>query len=229
MKRRAVVAGATGLVGQALVALLLDDERYDEVTVLARRPSGYADPKLRERIVDFRSLAQADPALAGTDVFCALGTTIKKAGTREAFRQVDYAYPLSLGKLAKDQGAARMLIVTSLGANPHSRTFYLRVKGEVERDLRGLGLARLHVFRPSLLLGRREEFRLGERIMGALLPMFSGIMGSYRPVPAQAVAKAMLAAALSDRAGVHLHDSKQIIRAAREARGMRGGLDSQFR
>jgi len=215
--RRAVVAGATGLVGQALVDLLLGDERYEEVTVLVRRPSGYAGPKLRERIIDFNSLAQSGLALAGTDVFCTLGTTIKQAGTQEAFRQVDYEYPLSLGRLAKDQEAAQFLIVTSIGANSRSRNFYLRVKGEVERDLRGLELACLHVFRPSLLLGRREEFRLGERAIGALLPLFSGIMGRYRPVQAQAVAKAMLVAALSGRTGVHLHGSAQIIRAAREA------------
>lgn len=216
MKRRAVVAGATGLVGQALVALLLDDEAYEEVAVLVRRPIGYADPKLRERVVDFDDLAAANLSLAGADVFCALGTTIKKAGTQEAFRQVDYEYPLSLGRLAKEQGAARMLIVTSLGANPRSRTFYLRVKGEVEQALRELDLACLHLFRPSLLLGRREEFRLGERVMSAVLPIFAGMMGRYRPVRAQAVAKAMLVAALSGQAGVQVHDSRQIIRAARE-------------
>ena len=216
MKRRAIVAGATGLFGQELVALLLDDETYEEVTVLVRRPLGYADPKLRERIVDFGDLAAANLSLAGADVFCALGTTIKKAGSQEAFRQVDHDYPLSLGRLAKEQGAAQMLIVTSLGADPRSRAFYLRVKGEVEQALRGLDLACLHVFRPSLLLGRREEFRLGERVMSAVLPIFAGIMGRYRPVRAQAVAAAMLAAALSGQAGVRIHDTKRILLAARE-------------
>lgn len=216
MKRKAVVAGATGLVGKELVRQLLEDEAYGSVVILVRRKTGLAHPKLTERIVDYRALAGGDEQavqaldLAGADVFCALGTTIKKAGTQEAFREVDYDYPLALGRLAKEQGAARFLIVTAIGANPASRIFYSRVKGEVEEALRALNLPALDLFRPSLLLGKREEFRLGERLAALFMPWLSGLLGKYRPVHGRTVAAAMIQAAKSGEPGVRIHESNRI-------------------
>lgn len=216
MKRKAVVAGATGLVGKELVRQLLEDEAYGSVVILVRRKTGLAHPKLTESIVDYRALAGGDEQavqaldLAGADVFCALGTTIKKAGTQEAFREVDYDYPLALGRLAKEQGAARFLIVTAIGANPASRIFYSRVKGEVEEALRALNLPALDLFRPSLLLGKREEFRLGERLAALFMPWLSGLLGKYRPVHGRTVAAAMIQAAKSGEPGVRIHESNRI-------------------
>lgn len=234
-KRKAVVAGATGLVGMELVRQLLEDDAYESVTALVRRQTGLAHPKLKEVFVDYRNLANvcremaeeawipaADrvvreeahvsqlPDLAGADVFCALGTTIRKAGSQAAFREVDVEYPLALGRLALAQGAASFLIVTSLGANPASPIFYSRAKGDVEDALRELPLPALHLFRPSLLLGKREEFRLGEWLAAKILPGLSPLLGNYRPVHARTVAAAMIRAAKSGERGIHVHESRQI-------------------
>ncbi|MBS4213586.1 MULTISPECIES: oxidoreductase [Neobacillus] len=217
MNQKAVVAGATGLVGKELVHLLLINPAYTAVTLIVRRPTGIAHPKLQEKIVDFNRLEQSDVDLAGADVFCALGTTIKKAGSQKAFRLVDYEYPLALGRMAKAQGAKQFLIITSMGANPASRTFYIRVKGEVEKELLGLGLSALHIFRPSLLLGNREEFRFGERISAVLSsilsPLFLGTLKKYKPVHAETVAGAMIRIAQKGTSGIHVYESNQIVQA----------------
>ncbi|MDQ0057898.1 NAD(P)H-binding protein [Paenibacillus harenae] len=220
MNRKAVVVGATGLIGKELVELLLNNRAYVDVTLLVRRRAGITHPKLREMVIDFDLLEQSDVNLTGADVFCTLGTTIKKAGTQEAFRQVDFAYPLALGRMAKTQGAKQLLIVTAMGADTSSRFFYNRVKGEIEVALNGLGLPALHIFRPSLLLGNREEFRLGERIGSSLSrilsPLFSGRLRKYRPIQARSVAKAMLLAARSSQSGILVYQSDRIARTAEQ-------------
>ncbi|ANY67145.1 oxidoreductase [Paenibacillus sp. BIHB 4019] len=216
MKRKAVVAGATGLIGKELVQLLLDDQAYSAVTLLVRRTTGMVHPKLVEQVIDFDQLQQTDVEMNGADVYCTLGTTIKKAGSQDAFRKVDYEYPLSLGLLASRQGAKQLLLVSAIGAKASSRTFYTRVKGEVEEALRSLGLPALHIFRPSLLLGKREEFRFGERLAaalsGVLSPLYSGPLRKYAPVEAGTVAKAMILAAKSGQAGIHMHENEQIVK-----------------
>ncbi|SFF04714.1 Uncharacterized conserved protein YbjT, contains NAD(P)-binding and DUF2867 domains [Paenibacillus algorifonticola] len=220
MNRRAVVAGATGLIGKELVQLLLNDPAYTSITSLVRRRTDIVHPKLMEQVIDFDQLQQVDVQLDGADVFCTLGTTIKKAGSQEAFRKVDYQYPLSLGQLASRQGAKQLLLVSAIGANPSSRAFYTRVKGEVEEALRSLELPALHIFRPSLLLGKREEFRFGERIAaslsGLLSPLFSGALRKYAPVQASSVAKAMIFAAKSNQAGNHIHENEQLVKLEQE-------------
>ncbi|WP_338553219.1 NAD(P)H-binding protein [Paenibacillus sp. KS-LC4] len=220
MNRTAVVAGATGLIGKELVQLLLHDAAYKSVTIVVRRPTGMEHPKLVEQIVDFEQLQQAGVQMDGADVFCTLGTTIKKAGSQDAFRKVDYQYPLSLGQLASQQGARQLLLVTAIGASASSRAFYNRVKGEVEEALSGLKLPALHIFRPSLLLGERGEFRFGERfaaaLSGVLSPLFSGPLRKYAPVQASAVAKTMIFAAKSNQAGIHIHENEHIVKLKRE-------------
>ncbi|WP_369426627.1 oxidoreductase [Paenibacillus ehimensis] len=174
MAKQAIVAGSTGLVGRELVSLLLDHPAYDRVITLVRTSSGIRHPKLEQRVISFDRLAdESAVGFEGADVFCALGTTIKKAKTREQFRKVDYGYPMELGRLASASGAAQFLIVTAIGADKQSVFFYSRVKGETEDGLRALGLPSLHIFRPSLLLGEREEVRFGER-MAALLSRVAG-------------------------------------------------------
>jgi uncharacterized protein YbjT (DUF2867 family) len=212
MDRRAIVAGATGLIGRELVRLLLDDPRYVRVTILVRRPIEIRHPKLETRIIDYAALDRIDPDMNGADVFCTLGTTIKKAGTRKAFREVDYGYPLALGRMAKEGGAAQFLIVTSMGASASSRIFYSRVKGEVEEALSRLELPALHIFRPSLLLGKREEFRFGERVASLLLPPLGPLLGKYRPIHARTVAHAMRQAAGLGVTGTRIYESDEIAR-----------------
>jgi uncharacterized protein YbjT (DUF2867 family) len=215
------VAGATGLVGRLLVGELAARPEVGSVTALVRRVEGRALAKLEERVVAFERL---DLELAGrtaTHVFCCLGTTMAKAGSEAAFRQVDYEYPLALGRAALAAGARKFLVVTALGADPSSRIFYNRVKGELERDLAALGLPELDVFRPSLILGERAERRVAERIgMGLAKPLgglFVGPLKRYRPIEGVDVARAMLKVALASAraAPVNVYESDRIAELAR--------------
>ncbi|MCZ8515529.1 oxidoreductase [Paenibacillus filicis] len=213
----AIVAGATGLIGTELMRLLLQDPDYDKVIALVRRPAFEPQDKLRQIVTDWtpedieRSLRDE---LRHAHVFCALGTTIKKAKTQEQFRKVDLEYPLLLGRMAAKHGASCYLLVSAMGANRRSGIFYSRVKGEVEEGLQEMGLKSLHIFRPSFLLGNRSEFRLGERVAQSLSGILSKIMvGSlrpYRPIPALSVAEGMIRAAKSGREGVMVYSSHQI-------------------
>lgn len=200
------VAGATGLVGRALVDCLLNRADVARVTAIGRRPTGRTNSKLRESIVDFEGPEDGLAGLAGltaTHVFCCLGTTIAAAGNQEAFRRVDHRYPLALGRAARNAGAQRFLVVTAMGANTHSLVFYNRVKGELERDLHALALPELHIFRPSLLLGERTERRRGERVAAALAAPISALLRGplrrYRPIAATHVAEAMARVAFDHR------------------------------
>jgi len=192
----ALLAGASGLVGGFLLRELLAATEYDRVVSVGRRRLDFAHPKLVQVTADFTALEKLDPPLAGDDAFCCLGTTIRKAGSREAFRAVDQAAVLAFAWAARRGGARRFFGVSSLGADPASRTFYLQVKGEAEEALGVLGFATLALFRPSLLTGPRPERRLGERVAEAALwlaePLLIGRLERYRSIEAETVARAML-------------------------------------
>ena len=195
--RSALLVGATGLVGSFLLRRLLASGAYRRVTVWARRKIDVADPKLKCEVVDFERLH--DRRVEAEDVFCCLGTTIKKAGSQDAFRQVDYDYPVALAIAAAGGGAKRLLVVSALGANPDSGIFYNRVKGEMEIAVKAAGVPTAIFFRPSLLSGPRAEVRRGERIGEAIGKVLGPLLGKYRPIHADLVAAAMLRAALEDR------------------------------
>jgi len=207
MPRSALLVGATGLVGSALLKLLLDSPRYARVDVWVRRALEIPHPKLTAKVVDFDRLGEL--RVDAEDVYCALGTTIRTAGSKGAFRRVDCDYPLALARTAARDGAQRILVVSSLGADSRSGMFYSRVKGEMEESVSEAGVPKALFFRPSLLDGRRSEFRLGERI-GLLVGVVLGpLLGRYRPIHAGLVAAAMLRAAEHDLpAGVF--DSERI-------------------
>jgi uncharacterized protein YbjT (DUF2867 family) len=202
----AVVAGATGLVGSALLERLLACDAYTRVVALARRPlTARANRRLTTVGAEFNALDETlKPALADLpefDVYCCLGTTIKQAGSESAFRRVDYDFVLAFGQWASKNGARRLVVVSALGADPASRVFYNRVKGEMERDLRKLGLRSLTILRPSLLDGERPEFRPGEWLaLAATRPLRRLIPASMRPISAADVAQSMIDAALADSA-----------------------------
>jgi uncharacterized protein YbjT (DUF2867 family) len=200
--RSALLVGATGLVGSHLLRRLLAHPDYARVTVWLRREIALQHPKLVQLIVDFERLQQYAASLNAQDVFVALGTTIKKAGSQQAFYRVDYNYPFQVAHLAQQRGAQRFLMVSAVDANPGSRVFYSRVKGEAEDAIRSLGLPKVWFFRPSLLLGQREERRPGERIgevVGKLIaPLLLGRLRKYRPIEADAVAAAMAHVATHD-------------------------------
>ncbi|WP_017725892.1 NAD(P)H-binding protein [Halalkalibacterium ligniniphilum] len=217
-KKTALVIGATGLIGKQLVSLLLERQEYDQITVLVRRSIDIEHPKLEERMINFDELG-ADDIPEVDDVYCALGTTIKKAKTKEAFRKVDYEYPLLVARLAKEKGAAQYVIVTAMGSSSMSSFFYSRVKGELEEALQEVGYKALKIFRPSLLLGERSEFRLGERMAEYMMRLFRFVMigplKRYRAVEGKQVAKAMMIEAnRKSDANVSIYESQQIFAIA---------------
>jgi uncharacterized protein YbjT (DUF2867 family) len=196
----ALLVGATGLVGQHCLRLLMQDPAVGTVRVLVRRPMVVDSPKVQVCVADFERLESHVDWLQADWVFCALGTTIAKAGSRAAFRQVDFDYPLQVAQLAKAQGAKRFLLVSATGADAKSKVFYSRVKGELEEAIAALGFESVTFARPSLLVGERDEVRIAERIglkFGWLMPE------RYRPVQASQVAQGLVNAAISARPGVH--------------------------
>jgi len=194
--RAALLVGATGLIGSFLLQRLLAAGRYARVTVWARRDIGRTHPKLKVEIADFARLQER--RVEAEDVFCCLGTTIKQAGSQAAFRRVDYDYPVALAMAAAGGGARRLLVVSALGANPDSRVFYNRVKGEMEVAVRAAGVPRTVFFRPSLLSGPRVQERLGEKIGLVVGNILGSLLGKYRPIHADIVAAAMLKVAMEE-------------------------------
>ncbi|MCP8968887.1 oxidoreductase [Ectobacillus ponti] len=212
--RTALVLGATGLVGQEVVRQLLDSPAYSSVAILTRRPLDWESPKLHQHIVQFDELEVYAAQFQVHDVYCCLGTTIKKAKTKEQFWKVDYEYTIQAAKLAAGQGVQNFLVISSMGASEKSLFFYSQVKGRMERELKQLPIRSIHVLRPSLLLGEREEFRFGEKLaekVSAAFPfLYSGALRKYRPITAEQVAKAMCRLALADGKGIHVHESDEL-------------------
>jgi uncharacterized protein YbjT (DUF2867 family) len=209
------LAGASGLVGGHLLSELQADAHFSKIVLLGRRPLGVADPKVEERVVDFAALDGSALPPAGT-VFVALGTTIKKAGSQEAFRKVDFDAVVNVARAAKQAGASRIVIVSSLGADAHSRVFYNRVKGEAERAVIDVGLPSTIVVRPSILDGDRKESRPGERVGLAAMRTFGfvlvGGLRRYRAIHAHTVARAMLALAKAPGEGPRIVESEELAR-----------------
>ncbi len=214
MKKTALLAGATGLVGSALLPLLLASDRYAKVIVVGRRPVATQHPKLVQVVTDLDQLEHERLRLIADDVYCCLGTTIQQAGSQDAFYKVDFLYVVRLAALTAANFAAQFLVVSSLGADVGSHFYYSRVKGEMEAAVHQTPFRAIHVFRPSLLLGERAAPRLGERFGAALLalarPLLRGGWRKYRPVAAAAVAQAMLRAAANEADGVRIHSSETL-------------------
>ena len=217
--RTALVAGGSGLVGGLLLRQLLEDADYDRVTALTRRTLALTHKKLVQRVVDFDRLAEVSDFPRVHDVFCCLGTTIKQAGSQEAFRKVDLTYVAELGRMAVRHRASQFLLVTAIGSDPGSRVFYNRVKGDAEEAVRRLQFDGIQIFRPSLLLGARTQNRPAERIAMVLSPlvgwMLVGSLARYRPIKAATVARAMVRIAREARRGTHVYESDTIRRLGR--------------
>lgn len=215
-QRIALVAGASGLVGTELCNQLRRDRRFAPVVVLARRQPPVTDPPLQVEIVDFSRIGEWNPSVALDTVFCALGTTIGQAGSEAAFRAVDFDLVLEMAKLAKRGNARHFIFVSSLGADPGSSVFYLRVKGEVEEAVKVLGLPHAAALRPSFLEGERAVARTKEktaRVIGRVLkPLLLGPLEKYRPTPADKVAEAMRYLSQPGREGFEVLDPVAISR-----------------
>jgi uncharacterized protein YbjT (DUF2867 family) len=209
----AIVSGATGLVGRELVRQLAADSAWREVRALVRHalPPELSGPTVVAVQVDYARLEPPPVWAAADHVFCALGTTMRQAGSPAAFRQVDFEYPAALARAARSRGARHFLLVSALGAAPGSRAFYNRVKGEVEAAIIAMGFRSVTIARPSLLIGRRTEPRLAEqlgKVLGVLAPP------RWRPVPAERVARALVDAAKRDVPGVHILENRDLRAAA---------------
>ncbi len=220
-RKTALIVGATGLIGKQLTQELLRREVYSKVRILVRSPLSWSDPKLDVHYVNFARLDDYRELFAVDDVFCCLGTTMAKAGSKDAFYEVDYTYVFQTARLGAVMEAHQFLLVSSAGADAESMFFYSRVKGEVEAAVRELPYWAVHIFRPSLLLGEREEQRLGERIakgIGQGLDFILGNwLGRYRPVEGKTVAVAMVNAAQDLESGVHLHENESLPAMAQPA------------
>src|SRR5580704_3378607 len=189
----ALIVGATGLVGSCCLDALLESGAYEHVIVFTRRPLGREHPRLIETIVDFAKLAEMEP-FPPADVFCALGTTMAKAGSQYAFLKVDFEYPSVIAERSAAAGAKQFMLVSSVGADPKSGNFYLRVKAELEKAVSSRSFESVQIFRPSVLIGSRAEFRLAESLgaLAARAAQFAmvGKWRKYRPIAASTVAAA---------------------------------------
>lgn len=194
--KKAIVFGASGLIGSQLVELLIEDPDYDKIILFNRRSLSYNSPKIDEHIINFDEIDQFSDKIAGEAVFCTLGTTIKKARSIENFIKVDYDIPLKVAEIAKKNGINRYLLVSSIGANASSKNYYTKTKGRIEQELKNLYFEHLKILRPSLLVGPRKEFRLLELFSKILMGIF-GIflfwkLSKYKAIKSIDVAKAMI-------------------------------------
>ena len=210
----ALLAGASGLVGGHLLDCLLDAAEFTRVYVVTRRPLGREHPRLANRIVQFEKLETQLKGLACNVAFCCLGTTLRLAGSEQAFRQVDVDHVLAFARAAKAAQAQRFVVVSAVGASEQSKHFYLRVKAEVEQALDAMKFGSLDILQPSLLLGWRREPRFPEILAQAILPLanpfLTGTREPYRAISARTVASAMVGAARSGRRGVYRYTYQNI-------------------
>jgi len=211
----ALVFGSTGLVGNELVKILNSDDRYVEIKIFGRRASGFAGEKIKEIITDLNDKAVLEVEMTGGHVYCCLGTTIKKARTKEAFRKVDLEFPKRIAEVAATSGVSKMIVISSIGASTRTSNFYLKTKGEMEEALTGILKDKVYFLRPSFLLGNRSESRPGEQAGKILMkfagPLFRGKMKKYRAIEAHTVAKAMVEIAKKDFAGKHVFESDELV------------------
>lgn len=195
MKKTAVVIGATGLVGNELVKLLIANDKYEKIKIFSRRTTGFENEKIEQHLVDFDEIKSWKKDLMGDVLFSSMGTTIKQAGSKTAQYKVDYTYQFSVAKAASENGIKQLVLISSLGANPKSSIFYSRIKGELDEAVKNLPFTSVYIFRPSALVGDRTEERAGEKIAIKTSKFFSKIfpfLEKYQPIDATIVAKAMV-------------------------------------
>ncbi len=213
MSQIAIVTGATGLVGNSLLTQLLEDPYFTKVISISRRDSGIKHTKLSQYIGPLDDPEFLKTNIKGDILFCCLGTTIKKAGSKEAFKRVDLEIPVLMGEIALENQVSAICVVSSIGANANGSNFYLRTKGEMENAILNLGFKKTTIVRPSMLLGNRKEFRFVEEI-GKLVMIPSnfllfGRFKKYRAIKAETVARAMIIIQMKNISG-RIFESDQL-------------------
>ena len=214
MGKKAILIGATGLIGANLLEKLLVSSNYTEVLVIARKKIINNNSKLKQLTINLDELHLHADEIIGDDVFCCLGTTVKQTPNLELYKKIDYQYPIDLAHIAFKNGAKTYHLVSSVGADAQSRIFYTRTKGEVERDLQVIPYQSMNIYRPSLLDGDRKESRIGEKLMTIMMrlvnPILVGGLRKYRSIKIEKVASAMLTQAVKEPEGIHIYASDEI-------------------
>lgn len=203
MKNRAVIVGASGLVGSHLLELLLQNDHFEEIRSFSRKKLDITHPKLLQFEIDFERLTDYSEQFSGNILFCCVGTTIKKAGSKEKFQRIDYEIPVRLAQIAAQNHFDTLIVISSLGANHDSSNFYLKTKGKMQQSVENQNIPRKIFIQPSLLLGERTEFRFGERSGEIVLRIFGflliGGLRKYRAIHAGDVAQAMINISLDNK------------------------------
>lgn len=215
MSKIALIAGASGLVGSYCLDYLLESDRYEKVICLTRRAIANSSPKLQQVIADTNNLTEKLNHIKADEVYCCIGTTIKKASSQEAFKLVDFTYVKILAEQTKFNGATSFAVVSSIGANEASSNFYLRTKGEMENAVKACAFSKTIILRPSMLLGPRNEFRFGELVGKVFMKNFSflfiGKLKCYKAIEATQVAKALINYTQKEFAGVKVVENYEIL------------------
>ena len=221
MGRKAILAGASGLIGSNLLQQLLNSRHYSEVLILVRKQLPITHPKLKQLVVDFEQLSHYAADIKGDVVFCCLGTTKKQTPDQAAYRKIDYQYPLDIAWIAQTNGAESYHLVSSIGANKNSSVFYTRTKGEVESDLKAVPFKSIFIYRPSFLIGNRKNNPFFLTFLGKTLtfinPLFIGSFRKWRTIRAEVVAKAMLISSLNHQREIFMYESDEIQRIGGKA------------
>lgn len=212
--KKAIVFGASGFIGRFLIDELLKNPAYEQITIVVRKDPGISHPKLKTVIGDYQSLPSLKENIVGDEVFIALGTTKQNTPDQQDYYRIDHDYPVLATKLAKENGVKSVLIVSAVGANAASSVFYLRMKGETERDIIALDLDHTYIFRPSMLMGNRTEKRTLEKalikLFAVINPIFVGSMSKYRGIEGKDVARAMINAAAHQKEKVNTYHWKEM-------------------
>jgi uncharacterized protein YbjT (DUF2867 family) len=214
MSNTAIITGATGLVGSELLNQLLSDVNYERIIAVVRKPLEIEHEKLVQKVIDFEKLTLSLEGIKANHAFCCLGTTIRKAGSKEVQYHIDHDYVIDFANVCCASGISRFAVVSSSGADNKSGNFYLRTKGEMEEDLKKLPFEGLYILRPSILMGKRKEFRFGEIIAKAVVktvnPLMVGRLRRFRGIYASCVANGMISAANGNVTGVSIIESDKI-------------------
>jgi len=214
MAYKAIIAGASGLIGSELLTILLNQSEYAEVVILVRKSTGIQHSKLKELVIDYDQLDNYADGITGHAIFSCLGTTNNKTPDKNIYRKIDHDYPVKLAQLGLKNDVKQFHLVSSLGADSKSSTFYLKLKGETDDDIQKVGLKTVHIYQPSFITGDRKEYRLSEKILIPIMkfidPLLFGSFKKYRSISAQTIAMAMFKQSITNDEGVFIHPSDNI-------------------